>query len=211
MGKTAILSVRIVSDADNKGFKKAAQDANKFGKDSDKLSAKLGKFAKSFAAIGAKSTAITGAVAAAGGVIGNLGLGIVALGAVAGPALGAVALGFDGIKEAAQKAAPAFSEMKEAVSGAFADTMGPGFEAIGELASELTGEMTGLGEAVGTVLGGALEHIATVGGPAMRDLILASTEFTSQIGPGINALIDGFLSLGPAILPVADQLSLIHI
>ena len=84
MSKTAILSVRIVSDADNKGFKKSAREANLFGKETDKLSAKIGRFTKSMASIGAKSTAITGAVAALGGVVGNLGFGVVALGAVAG-------------------------------------------------------------------------------------------------------------------------------
>ena len=188
-GKKAIVSINIVSDADNRGFKKAAAEA--------------GNMAKRFGALVPKMAAVAAGASAVGGAIGAVALGAVALGAVATPALAAVALGFDGIKEAAGAAGESFSNLKSEVSSQFAETMTGPFQALGELVGELTPEMASLAHTTGEVLGGALQHIADTGGPAIRSLILASEQFTGSLGPGINMLIDGVLSIGPAIEGVA--------
>lgn len=123
MGKTSIVSIKIVSDANTRGFKKAADAAGDMSK----------RIVASTAKIGAITTAISGGAAVAAGAIGQIAAGAAALGAVVGPAAGAVALGFDGIKEAAEKAQPAFDDLKEAMSKDFADRLESSFKGINGL------------------------------------------------------------------------------
>lgn len=190
--KTAILSVRIVSDANNRGFKKAANAVS--------------TFSKKAVVAGAKATAITGAVAALGGVVGNLGIGIAAAGAVALPALGALLVGMDGIKKAAEEAAPAAGALKEAVSGAFAESMATGFKAAGDVLEAITPAMAETASQVGGLFTGMMEHIQATGTDALNSLVAASGEMIAAMGPGINEMIDGFLAIGPAVAPVATEL-----
>jgi len=190
--KTAILAVRIVSDADARGFKKAAREVS--------------NFSKKAAAAGVKATAITGAVAALGGVVGNLAIGVAAAGAVALPALAALAIGFDGIKKAAEEAAPAAGALKEAVSGAFAESMADGFKAAGTILESITPTMANTAAQVGGMFTGLMDHIATTGTEGINALVRASGEMIAAMGPGITQMIDGFLAIGPAVEPVASQL-----
>lgn len=167
-GKTAILSVRIVSDADGKGFRKAANQVS--------------SFTKKATLMGAKATAITGAVAALGGVVGNLAIGIAAGAAAALPALAAIAIGFDGIKEAAAGAAPAASALKAAVSGEFARTMADGFKSAGTIIESMTPAMAGAAADIGTMFTGLMDHIAGTGTDALNQLVTASGDMVAAMG-----------------------------
>ena len=103
--RTAMVSIRIVSDANNRGFKKAAEASN--------------SLIKNFTKFTAISTSVASAAGIAGGAIGQVAVGAAALGAVAGPALATVALGMDGIKEAATAAQGPFDQLKADFIGKF--------------------------------------------------------------------------------------------
>ena len=188
MAKTAVLSVRIVSEAAGNGFKKAADDVGHFGAE--------------FTKITAISTSVASGLAIAGGAIGQVAAGATALAAVAGPALGAVMLGVDGIKEAAQGLSEPFDQLKEAVSGEFASALEGPFERLGGLMGELQEPLAGLGGAVGTLMGGMVETIADNQGE-LEKLIAASGQFTEALGPGMNTLLEGVLSIGTGLDGVA--------
>lgn len=192
-GKTAMVSIRIVSDANTRGFRKAADAAGKLGRN-------LAKFT-------AMSTGVAAAAAGLSGVVGSLGLGIVALGAVAGPALAPLLMGMEGIKSAAGNAAEGFNALKQTATDALADSMAPGFTALNGLMLDLNADFKNLSYAVGQSFSDIATHMASpaiAGGFAA--LLAASADFVDGTTSGINELITGFAALGPAIAPVANQL-----
>lgn len=194
MGKTSIVSIKIVSDANTRGFKKAADAAGDMSK----------RIVASTAKIGAITTAISGGAAVAAGAIGQIAAGAAALGTVVGPAAGAVALGFDGIKEAAEKAQPAFDDLKEAMSKDFADRLESSFKGINGLLEGLTPAMRDVAGSSADLIGGVLDTLAD-SSSEIEALIRASGDFFDAMAPGLNSFVSGLLSIGPAIEPVADQ------
>lgn len=179
--KTAIVSIRVVSDANIRGFKKAAAASQ--------------SMVKQFTKMTAITTSIASGAAIAGGAIGQVAAGAAALGAAAGPALGAVMLGMDGIKEAATAAQEPFNSLKESVSGEFAAALEGPFSRLGDLLTNLTPAMSSLAATTGDVFGGMLDTISA-NSAQLEALTRGSQDFIAALGPGLNSLIDGFLSIG---------------
>lgn len=196
--RTAILSIRIVSDADGRGFAKAARQADRFAS----------RMAKSTA----KVAAITAAAAVAAGAVGQVGIagaaigtGIAAGAALAVPALVAIKLGADGIKQAAEAAAPAAAKLKAAVSGKFASDMVPGFQAFGRVLTSITPEMTTLAGSISEVFNGIAGTVErnTAG---LKAMTRGASTFVTALGPGLNQLTAGFIKFGANAATVAGQL-----
>lgn len=199
--KSAILSVNIVSDANTKGFTEAARAAQKMAAD---INASTAQAAGMATKIGGLTTGITSLVSIAGGAIGQVAAGATALAAVAGPALGAVVLGFDGIKEAAEGLKEPFDSLKESVSGEFAAALEEPFENLGGLITNLEEPMAGLGASVGNLMGGLVDTIVS-NQSELEKLIGAASEFTDAMGPGLNTLLEGVLSIGTGLDGIAGD------
>lgn len=179
--KTAMVSIRIVSSANNRGFKKAADASN--------------SLIKNFTKFTAISTSVASAAGIAGGAIGQVAAGAAALGAVAAPALAAVALGMDGIKEAALNAEGGFTDLKDAVSGEFASSLEGPFSRLGDMLSEITPAMSSLAATTGTVFGDLLDTVSA-NGDQIEALTAGAEDFIAALGPGLNSLTEGFLQIG---------------
>ena len=182
--RTAMVSIRIVSDANTKGFKKAAEASN--------------SLIKNFTKFTAISTSVASAAGIAGGAIGQVAVGAAALGAVAGPALATVALGMDGIKEAATAAQGPFDQLKADLSASFADQMTDSFSRLGDTLNFLNRPLADLGATVGSVFAGMLDTVSA-NGAQLEALTLGATDFVATLGPGLNTLVDGFLQIGTVI------------
>ena len=191
--KTAMVSIRIVSDANNKGFRAAADGARR-------MSAAFGKALP-------KMTAVAAAAGGVAGAVGNLGLGLVSVGALAGAALLPVVLGFEGIKAAAGSASEGFNQLKSVSSSALQSSMVPGFEALNGFMLNISGDVKNLATVVGQSFSSIAQHIAS---PEITNgfasLLVASADFVEGATSGINELITGFAALGPALAPVATDL-----
>lgn len=182
--KTAMVSIRIVSDANTRGFKKAAAASN--------------DLVKHFTKFTAISTSVASAAALAGGAIGQIAGGAAALTAAAGPALATVALGFEGIKEAATAAQEPFEQLKADLSASFANEMTGSFERLGGLLTDLNRPLADLGATTGAVFAGMLDTVSA-NGDQLAALTAGATDFISSLGPGLDTLIDGFLQIGTVI------------
>ncbi|MBA4505949.1 hypothetical protein H0H28_11635, partial [Corynebacterium sanguinis] len=188
-GKTAFVSIRIVSDANNRGFKKAAEGARRMSKSL------------------AKITAITAAVGGLSGAIGSLGIGLAAVGTLGVAAIAPLALGFEGVKAAAGSAAEGFSNLRSVAASALQSSMVPGFEALNGFMLAIAPQMEQLSTAVGKTFSGIAQHIASPEITAgFQSLMTAAGDFIAGTQTGINQLISGFAAMGPALAPVAADL-----
>lgn len=205
MAKTAILSVRIVSDAKDSGFKKAARDVQQFEL---KVKKSLAGAMKSIATIGAKAglaaTAITGIAApiAAIGVAAWQAIAPVAglTAAMAPAALSAAALGvatlktaFSGLGDALKATDPAafadaIADMPPAMQAAATSlrALKDGFSDIGDtVRTEFWEPLNNLGslQALISPIGNAMAQLAREMGVAASGLV----DFISQ-GSGLEAV-----------------------
>lgn len=187
-GRTAILRIRIISDAVTSGFDRAERATRKLGGSASNTAGKLtllGAAAVSGAAAAAQ--AVT-AVAVAGASVGLLAL----------PALGAVAAGMDGIKAAAQTASPALTRFKSTMSSVFETGMTQGFSDLGATLDAIAPQMAGVGRAVSGVFNGLAATVKdnATGIGALAD---KSAEFVTRLGPGLNTLVTKMIEFGSSI------------
>ena len=151
--------------------------------------------------------AITAAVGLAGGAIGGLGIGLIGVGATALPVVGAIALGIDGIKNAAQAAAPAFSALKESVSGAFSETLAPTFQAVGEALTAWTPSLTAVASSLANVADGFLSVFTTGQGlPIVGAFLQQVSTMVDSMGLGLVQLGSGLLTVMGSISPYLGQI-----
>lgn len=200
-GKSAILSVRIISSAKTRAFANAERDAKKLERQLDRTKAKFAAFEAAALKVGA----ITAAATVATGAVGALGVGVLGVGALAGPALAPLLLGLEGIKQAAGAASGPFNDLKTAVSGVFAAQMVPGFEALGRTLTALQPALVGLAGTLSTVFNGVAAGIEANAG-AISTVIDAAGVFITSMGPGLAQLGDGLLILATSAAGYAAQI-----
>ena len=130
------------------------------------------------------------------GLVAGLIAGLPALVAAGGLALGAVALGFDGIKEAAKTLQPEFDSLKASISQRWQDGLTPIFEGWRKYFPMLE---TGFGKITDSMVGWVrgFSDILDGGGARQIEIMFENiSQFMTAITPGINGLVDGFLTLG---------------
>ena len=135
--------------------------------------------------------------------------GIIA--AIAAP-IGVIALGFQGIKDAAAVAGPAFQALKDALSGTFATALTPVFQTLATLLPLITPSMQALASAMSGVFAQVIAELAKPENVAMiQQLFLglasAFTQLTPLIGPLVSLLlsmsrdfIQALIAQGPAFI-----------
>lgn len=200
-GKPAILSVRILSHANSRGFNQAMRNTRKLERQVARTAASMQAFDRAARKIGL----ITAAAAVASGAVGLLAIGIVGVGALAAPALAPVLLGLDGIKQAAGAASGPFNDLKAAVSGVFATELVPGFESLGRTLTALTPALTSMAGTLSQGFNAAAAGIEANAG-AISQIITASQSFLVGMGPGLTQLGQGLLDLAMSASTYAGQI-----
>jgi hypothetical protein len=162
-----------------KGFRNAANAASRFGEAGAIVAAVLAFTAPAL-------SLLTGALVAAPA----------ALAAFAVPA-GAIALGLEGIKKAAETAAPALEKLKAAVSDTFATDLLPGFEEIRDrLLPGITEGMKGVAASLSTMFNGVVDTLASPEGlNNIQTTIDNVAKSISMATPGLQSFTDGLNTL----------------
>jgi phage-related protein len=162
-----------------KGFRGAANAASRFGEAGAIVAAVLAFTAPAL-------SLLTGALVAAPA----------ALAAFAVPA-GAIALGLEGIKKAAETAAPALEKLKAAVSDTFATDLLPGFEEIRDrLLPGITEGMKGVAASLSTMFNGVVDTLASPEGlNNIQTTIDNVAKSISMATPGLQSFTDGLNTL----------------
>ncbi|ASZ75192.1 tape measure protein [Mycobacterium phage MissWhite] len=177
-------------DDDDDGFKRATRNANKLG-------GALGFLKQHPDMTWGSMLALVGALAAPlTGLVATLLAGLPSLIGAFGAGAGAVALGMDGIKAAAETLAPAFEEMKTAVSSVFQQGLTPQFQALLGLMPMIQSGMEGVASGMVDMFQGVTDALTLGGGPEQIKTFLANTKglFSGLQGP-MNTLTTGFLNL----------------
>jgi len=162
-----------------KGFRGAANAASRFGEAGAIVAAVLAFTAPAL-------SLLTGALVAAPA----------ALAAFAVPA-GAITLGLEGIKKAAETAAPALEKLKAAVSDTFATDLLPGFEEIRDrLLPGITEGMKGVAASLSTMFNGVVDTLASPEGlNNIQTTIDNVAKSISMATPGLQSFTDGLNTL----------------
>ncbi|WP_343930376.1 hypothetical protein [Tsukamurella strandjordii] len=159
------------------------------------MSSRVAKATGKIAAIATAASVAGAAVGQVGIAAGVMGVGLAGAAALAVPSLVAIKLGADGVKQAAQKAVPAVTKLKQSVSGRFATDMIPGFTALGRVATSLTPAMTGLAGTISGVFNGLAGTVERNTG-GLAALTRGAGTFVSTLAPGLNQLVTGMISFG---------------
>jgi hypothetical protein len=147
-------------------------------------------------------------VGVVGGLIGQALAGVPALLFAIGAAGGTVALGLDGIKKAAEAAAPAFGKLKAAVSDTFQRLLTPVFRELAAVIPVVTGGFTEMAGA----LSNAFARIVGVVGKGTDGLhnfqiaLTGAIEFIRPLADGIARFFSGFLNAAAAAAPAMEAL-----
>jgi len=157
-------------------------------------------------AIGAGLGGVVGLLGVAAGAVGGLGIGFMGLGTAALPIIGAIALGTDGIKQAAQEAAPAFTSLKDSISGVFGEEMKAGFQDISGILEGITPGMEGVASGLSGMFNSTFELIRNDGMGEINTLLAGIPPMLSQLQPGLDALVMGFLDVGQAAGPALGSI-----
>lgn len=202
MANTAILSVRITGNGRDasRAFNSVQRDADRWARHMRTLS--VDTVTKTVSGAAKAASNFSGAVALIGyaaplakAAIVSLGSAAVGAAAMMGAAFAVIKLGMDGIKAAAQQAAPAFGQLKTAVSGALEQSMIPGFQRLNGLLSTITPNMVGLARVIGDSFTSMSTAISTKGAGAVQGIIDNAGKFIQGITPGLESLLLGLLSL----------------
>lgn len=115
--------------------------------------------------------------------------------------IGVIALGLDGIKKAAERAKPAFEELKKQISGVFETGLAPGFDTIGQkLIPALTEPLKG----VASSLSGMFNTLATeLAGPSLGNI----RSIIDNVGAGIANATPGVRDFAAAIIDLVEGIS----
>jgi len=142
-----------------------------------------------------------------GGLIGQALGGIPVLRLAVGAAAGTVMLGMDGIKKAAEAAAPAFDKLKTAISDEFAVGLTPVFQQLGKDLPQLTENFRDIAAAISDIAARLVGVISSVPGMQRLQLVLAGTaDFVKALGPGLATFADGLIRIGAAAAPAMQRL-----
>lgn len=122
-----------------------------------------------------------------------------ALGFAAAAALGATMLGMDGIKEAANAAAPAFNELKAAMSDTFQERLTPQFEQLSGVIKGTQSSMVGVANGMADFSQGFVDALSSTRGMSNLNSILGNTgNLFSKLQPFAHDFTAGLLELGAA-------------
>ena len=157
-------------------------------------------------AIGVGLGGVVGLLGVAAGAVGGLGIGFMGLGTAALPIIGAIALGTDGIKQAAQEAAPAFTSLKDSISGVFGEEMKAGFQDISGILEGITPGMEGVASGLSGMFNSTFELIRNDGMGEINTLLAGIPPMLSQLQPGLDTMLMGFLNLGEAAGPALGSI-----
>lgn len=117
----------------------------------------------------------------------------------AGAAASVVALGFDGIKDAAQGAAPAVGRLKSELSGKFRERLTPQFERLGEVIDGTRESMVQVADGISDFSEGMVDAVSSYRGMKNLNGILQNTgKLFSQLQPFAHDFTDGLLEIGRA-------------
>lgn len=206
MAKTAILSVRIVSDANDRGFKKAARDVQSFEVKAKKSLASATKSVASMAAkAGAAAVGISGLaapIAAIGSAAASVAAPMAALGGAmavptivgAGLAFGALSLAIKGVGDMINETDPA----------AFAEGLAefpPAAQAAIISLREMKTEWQGMGDTIKEAFWGNLSNLGQLG-TLMDPLRESMTRLAADMGNAAAGLV-AFVSQGTGLQAVS--------
>lgn len=131
-----------------------------------------------------------------------------ALALSAGAALGVMVLGWDGIKSAAQQAAPALERAKQAVSGVFEERLGPQFAELGGVLDRAQDSLVKVANGMADFSQGAVQGLSSVEGFGYLDKALGSTaRLFSKLSPFAEDFTVGLLGIAAAGSETFDDLS----
>lgn len=140
--------------------------------------------------------AVISALAALTPVVGAAIAALPALLASVALPVAAIALGMDGIKAAAERAKPAFDGLRTAVSAAFEQSMGPGFDSLARILEQITPQMSALGDALGTAFSDLMAQLASPEGiSAIQGIIEGITEAVQILSPALAPMVQSFIDL----------------
>lgn len=149
--------------------------------------------------IGWIMTAVASVAAPAVQAVSGLVAALPALGGAALAALGVTLLGLDGIKEAANAAAPALDRAKEAVSGVFETRMTPQFEQLGGLLDRITPQLTKVAEGMSDFSQGIVDGLTSnVGETNIQKLLGNTADLFSKMKPFAQDFTEGLLNMAGA-------------
>lgn len=132
-------------------------------------------------------------------LVSGLAASLPALGGAALAALGVTLLGLDGIKDAAQEAAPALERAKEAVSGVFRTRMAPQFKQLGKLLDDITPQMETMAHGMSDFSQGLTDGLtSTTGTGNIQKLLENSAGLFSKMKPFAEDFTEGLLEMAGA-------------
>ena len=153
-------------------------------------------------------TAVTALVAPLSGLIGGALASLPALGLAAAAALGATVLGWEGIKTAAEAAAPAVDQAKEVLSGTFQDRLTPQFASLGEVLGKITPDLDNVANGLADFSQGFVNSLSSGAGLGnMKELLGNTAGLFSDLAPFAESFTDGLLIMGAAGSRAFEHLS----
>ncbi|TRX43757.1 hypothetical protein [Corynebacterium guaraldiae] len=193
-------------------FLKVRSSADKAGKQTKKaggLFKKMRKFIYSgdpnaTRILGMTSTgwlvsAVAAIAAPAVGLIQGALMALPSLALAGAAALGVVAIGFDGIKDAAEAAAPGFYEMKKAVNATFRERLTPQFEQLGKVLSAITPNAVNVANGFSDFTQGMVDAVSSSKGLTNIQKVMDRTgTMMSKLKPFANDFTDALLQAGEA-------------
>ena len=192
-GRNIDRTIKGVSRGISKGLSAVGTAFSKVGSAAGSLFESIGSLTRTgwiFIAVLALAAPLVGllatAIAALPGVL-----------AVAGAGIAVVMLGLDGIKKAAQAAAPGFDKLKEAVSSTFAKELTPMFREIGTvLLPGITASLQGVAKGISDMAKGFITVITSKEGMAQMNAILGNiSKLFSGLAPFMAEVAKWFLTL----------------
>lgn len=149
--------------------------------------------------MGWMATAITALIAPLSGLIGGALGALPALGLAAAAALGATVLGWEGIKDAAQAAAPAVNAAKAQLSATFRDRLTPQFAQLGGTLRKITPGLNDLAHGMSDFSQGFVNSLSSEKGVSNLNKVIGNTgKLFSDLKPFATDFTDGLLTMGAA-------------
>lgn len=144
-------------------------------------------------------SAVAAVAAPAVGLIQGALMALPSLALAGAAALGVVAIGFDGIKDAAEAAAPGFYEMKKAVNATFRERLTPQFEQLGKVLSAITPNAVKVANGFSDFTQGMVDAVSSGKGLKNIQKVMDRTgKMMSKLEPFANNFTDALLQAGEA-------------
>lgn len=160
-----------------------------------------------FSLLTSKALLLGGGIATILGPVGGLMLALPGLAFVGVGAFSAIALGMDGVKKAFEGLKPTIDTLKQQVSGSFQSGLTPAVNNLKQILPQLRVEFQSMAMALGGTLTQITNLVNTKAGiQALRESLRGAVQFVQGMQPGINALVQSFLTLGQTIAPQMQKL-----